>query len=72
MANTSWQNEKRRLREAEEAAREEAERGEYWSRHGDLWNVPERAKHEYLMMEDNFCPSTVLGFMKAMCAEESE
>jgi hypothetical protein len=70
MANTAWQNEKRRKREAEDAAREEAERLQYWDRSHGLWNVPERAKHEYLMMEDNFCPSTVLDFVKAMSPDE--
>ncbi|RVL38025.1 hypothetical protein [Sinorhizobium meliloti] len=70
MANNVWRNQKRRMREEEQAARAEAERVEYWDRFNDLWNVPERAKHEYMMMEDNFCPSTVLDFMKAMLPEE--
>lgn len=66
MASTARRDERRREREAEE----EAERVKYWDRLLGLWNVPERAKHEYLMMEDNFCPSTVLEFMKAMLPEE--
>lgn len=65
MASTARRDEKRREREAEE----EAERVKYWDRILGLWNVPERAKHEYLMMEDDFCPSTVLEFMKAMLPE---
>ncbi|RVO55185.1 hypothetical protein CN090_04520 [Sinorhizobium meliloti] len=72
MANNAWKNEKRRIREAERVAREEAEQSEYWDRYNDLWKVPERAKHEYLMMEDNFCPETVLDFMKAMYPDEQE
>ncbi|MCG7507101.1 hypothetical protein [Mesorhizobium retamae] len=35
-----------------------------------LWNVPERARDEYIRMEDDFCASTVLEFMLAMHPEE--
>jgi hypothetical protein len=66
MASTARRDERRREREAEE----EAERLQYWDRFHGLWNVPERAKHEYLMMEDDFSPSTVLDFVKAMSPEE--
>jgi hypothetical protein len=34
-----------------------------------LCKVPERARGEFLAMEDNFCPDTVLDFMLAMHPE---
>ena len=67
---TYWQN----LRRAEEAAAREAaeaeERAERSARWQNLYNVPERARDEYMAMEDNFCPATVLDFMLAMHPEE--
>lgn len=51
------------------AASEAGEVAAYNSRRDGLWNVPERAKDEYMRMEDDFCPKTVLEFMLAMHPE---
>ncbi len=70
MVNNAWRAEKRRLKEEERIAAEEAaaeERSERWR---GLWNVPERARDAYIDMEDRFEPETVLEFMKAMLPEE--
>ncbi|MBB2819025.1 UNVERIFIED_ORG: hypothetical protein GGD59_002270 [Rhizobium esperanzae] len=71
MANNYLRNLKRRereeAREAAEAAAAEA-RSDRWN---DLWNVPERARDAYIVMEDRFSPETVLEFMKAMLPEET-
>ncbi|ANV24483.1 hypothetical protein [Agrobacterium pusense] len=54
---------------------QDAEAREAWLAHqqrlDDLWNVPEKARSEYLEMQDNFCPETVLEFTKAMLVSES-
>ncbi|MBY3334581.1 hypothetical protein HFN98_28805 [Rhizobium laguerreae] len=52
--------------------REQAEADEHHKRWHDLWNVPERARDEYIRMEDRFGPETVLEFIKAMLPEEVE
>lgn len=38
-------------------------------RRDDLWNVPDEAKDEYIAMEDNFGPETVLRFTIALLAQ---
>lgn len=53
------------------AATENAERNAQSERWNDLWNVPERARDEYIAMEDSFCPETVLTFTKAMIGEDA-
>lgn len=60
-----WQ---RGFDDAEAAA--ESSNTEYWDRYNGLYNVPDRAKHEYIAMEDDFSPSTVLAFTKAMIPDE--
>lgn len=60
-----WQ---RGFEESEAAANGEQEAKN--ERRNSLWNVPERAKAEYIDMEDSFSPETVLGFMLAMYPEE--
>jgi hypothetical protein len=52
--------------ESEAANKQDA----YTSRRDGLWEVPERARDEYMQMEDNFSPSTVLRFMLAMHPED--
>lgn len=60
--------------QAKRAEREEEERiaalpSTRWS---NLWNVPERARTEYMAMEDDFSPETVLDFMLAMHPEPED
>ena len=70
MANNAWRNEKRRMREAERDAAEQAEAEKRRERWNDLWNVPERARDAYIDMQDSFGPETVMEFMKAMLPED--
>jgi hypothetical protein len=55
--------------EAEAAATKEQD--EHARRRDGLWEVPERARDEYMAMEDELCQSTVLRFMLAMHPEET-
>ena len=64
---SEWQ---RGYDEAEEAAN--AARDAQSDRWHSLWNVPERARDEYIAMEDDFSPQRVLDFMLAMYPEASE
>jgi hypothetical protein len=59
----------RRAKAAEREAAQAEERAERASRRENLWNVPERARDEFLAMEDHFCPNTVLDFMLVMHPE---
>jgi hypothetical protein len=59
----------RRTKAAEREASQAEERAVRAERWKGLCKVPERARGEFLAMEDNFCPDTVLDFMLAMHPE---
>ena len=64
---SEWQ---RGYDDAEES--DNAERNVRSDRWNGLWNVPERARDEYIAMEDDFTPQRVLDFMLAMYPEAGE
>lgn len=53
----------------EAAAAASKEEDSHRDRRDSLWNVPEEARDDYMEMEDNFGPETVLKFTLALLAK---
>ena len=66
-ARSEWQNGYDAARESDEHMKNLKD--ERWN---SLWNVPEKARDEYISMEDKFSPKTVLEFILAMIEKEED